>query len=201
MKRLSLIVLISVALIGCDNQDTQTLSASATSYKNSKGEIVVRESTKSEVETLDKRLEKLQEIDNKYPAPDTPLQKNTYVVRSITEDGVFILENDLHLSLSGINCDASGVHFIRKFFVEDTERLAYQSDGNKTEGIIEAYAWLVDTSMMNDPEMKQYGIGPSFAGVNDMVIMNNWCEIDLDSSSKHIARYQELEKISRKNKR
>lgn len=198
MKKHFLLIILSVALFGCDNQDTQTLSASATSYKNSKGEIVVRESTKSEVESLDKRLEKLQEIDSKYPPPDTPLQKQTYAVRSITENGIFILENDLQLSLSGINCDSRGVHFIRKFFVEDTERLAYQSDETTTEGVIKVYAWLVDTSMMNDPEMKEYGIGPSFSGVNDMVIMNNWCDIDQGSSSKYITRYQELEKISRK---
>ncbi len=189
-------------LLGCDNkEDTQTLSASATSYKNSKSEIVVRESTKSEVESLDKKLEKMQEIDDKYPVPSTPLQKKTYAVRSITEDGVFILENDLRLSLSGIKCDSSGVHFIRKFFADDTERLAYQRDENTSEGIIKVYAWLVDTSMMNDPEMKQYGIGPSFSGVNDMVIMNNWCEIDPNNLSKYTSRYQELQKISRKNKR
>jgi len=188
-------------LIGCENDDTKYLSATATAYKNSKGEVVVEEATVEEVDSLPEAFQKMKEIDSKYPAPPTPLKQETFAVRSITEDGIFILEDNLKISLSGIKCDSAGVHYIRKFFIEETERLAYLAEEETSNGTLESYAWQVDSSMLNDPEMKKYDIGPSFFSVNDLVIQNNWCGIDHSSGSRYISRYGAIKKELSKNNR
>jgi hypothetical protein len=195
------IFFVSIAVLSCKNEQPKTLSASAIATRNAYGEIVVREATKKEVYSLDKGLEKIQKINSKYPAPPTPLNQETYAVKSITEEGVFILENNQHIRLSGIKCGSAGVYFIRKFFNEDTERIAYLAEKEIPNGPLYSYVWLVDSSLINDPGMKKYGIGPFFSAVNDMVILNNWCKIDPGSGSKYLSRYKALEKISRKSGR
>ena len=104
--------------------------------------------------------------------------------------------------MSGIVCNQQGVVYIKKFFSEKDEKLAFLpmetgGDGDYTS----AYVWQVDTSLMNDPEMKGIITGPSFSRMNDNVILKNWCELDFENQSKYHHRYIALEKISRKNKR
>jgi uncharacterized lipoprotein NlpE involved in copper resistance len=195
------VILIIITLLGCDNNETKTLSASATAYKNAKGEVVVKEATQKEIDSLDDGLKMMKSINSKYPAPPTPLNKKTFAVKSITDNGIFILENNAHVSLSGIKCGPAGVHFIRKFFEEDTEKFAYQTENETSDGILESYAWQVDLSFMEDPDAKKYGFGPSFSSVNDMVILNNWCDIDSKSSSQYLSRYDALKKMSKENNR
>lgn len=192
---------IIIALLGCDNNDTKTLSASSTAYKNAKGEVVVREATQKEIDSLDDGLEKMKLINSRYPVPPTPLNQETFAVKSISDNGIFILENNLHVSLSGIKCGPAGVHFIRKFFEDDTERLAYITENETSDGVLESYAWLVDSSLTKEPDAKKYGIGPSFSSVNDMVILNNWCDIDSESKSQYLSRYDALKKIRKENNR
>jgi hypothetical protein len=193
MKNILIISTIFVFLIltGCDNNNPKTISASATATRDKSGEVVVRDATKAEIDSINSFHEKIQKIEKKYPAPPTPLQKETFTVKSITEDGVFILENNVQVKMSGIKCTPEDVHFIRKFFKEDTERLTYLEERQSSNGVIEAYIWEVNSSMMNDPEMKQYDVGPFFSGINDTVILNNWCEIEPESNSKYYLRARE----------
>ena len=194
-------IIASFAVHGCNNEDPKTISATATAIKNASGDVVFRDATQAELDSIDNFHENIQKIDKKYPAPPTPFNQDAFAVKSITEEGVYILENNLHVKMSGIKCSSESVFFLKKFFEEETERLAYLKEKESHNGIIEAYVWVVDSSMMNDPEMKKYSIGPSFSGMNDIVILNNWCEIDTESTSRYLSRYAALEKISRKNRR
>jgi hypothetical protein len=198
---LFLTIIASFAVHGCNNDDPKSISASATALRNVSGEVVVRDATQAELDSIDSFYESIQKIDKKYPAPPTPLKRHTFAVKSITEEGVYILENNLHVKMSGIKCNSESVYFLRKFFEEETERLAYLKEKELPNGIIESYVWVVDSSMMNDPDMKKYSIGPSFSGMNDTVILNNWCEIDPENNSRYLSRYVALERISRKNNR
>jgi hypothetical protein len=195
------IIIITLAVLSCESNDPKTISASATAYRNESGELVVRDATKAEIESIDRFYDKIQKIEKKYPAPQIPKNQETFAVSSINEDGVFLLENNLQLKMSGIKCSPEGLYFIRKFLDEDTERIAYAIEKESSNGIIEGYIWVVDSSMMNNADMKEYKIGPSFSGLNDTVILNNWCEIEYESASKYRSRYVALEKISCKNKR
>jgi hypothetical protein len=203
MKYLILIHLLIIALtgIGCESNDPKTISTSATASKNTSGEFVVRDATQSEIDSVRRFHEKIQKINEMYPAPPAPLKGETFVVRAITEKGVFILENNLQVKMSGIKCRPSGVKFLRRFFEEDTERLAYQKENQLSNGVVESYIWLVDSSMMNDSEMKGAITGPSYSSMNDTAILNNWCEIESYGTSKFHSRYVALEKISSKNRR
>lgn len=203
MKYLKLIhlLMISLTVIGCESNDPKTISASATASRNASGDVVVRDATPSEIDSIKRFHEKIQKINERHPAPLTPLKGETFAVRSITENGVFVLENNVQVKMSGIKCGPEGVTFLRKFFVKDTERLAYQKENQLNNGIIESYIWLVDSSMKNDPEMKGIITGPSFSGMNDTAILNNWCQIESEGTSKYHLRYVALEKISRKNRR
>lgn len=187
--------------MGCERNDQKTISASTTASRNASGEVVFREATKYERDSIKRFHEEIQNINEIYPAPPTPLNKETFAVKSISENGVFILENNVQVKMSGIKCSPEGVKFLRKFFVDDTDRLAYQKEKQMKNGIVESYIWIVDSSMMNDPEMNGIITGPSFSGMNDTAILNNWCEIDSMSGSKYLSRYKALEKISRKNSR
>ncbi len=195
------IVLVLFLILGCDNNQPQTISASATATRNSEGKIVVRDATRSEEESIHTFHNRIMKINKQFPAPAIPFSQQTFEVRSITDDGIFILENDTIVKMSGIKCSPGGVHFIRKFFKEETERLAYKKEKISNDNVIESYIWEVDSSIMNDPEMKDIATGPSFSGINDTAILNNWCEIDPTSSSIYLQRYAELEKISKKKKR
>lgn len=188
-------------MMGCESNDPKTISASATASRNASGEVVVRDATQSEIDSVKRFHGKIQKINEMHPAPPAPLKGETFVVRSITEKGVFILENNVQVKMSGIKCGPEGVKFIRRYFDENTERLAYQKEKQLSNGVVESYIWLVDSSMMNDPEMKGTITGPSFSAMNDTAILNNWCEIESDGTSRYHLRYVALEKISRKNKR
>jgi len=78
-------------VLSCDSNDPKTISASATSYRNESGELVVWDATKAEIESIDRFYERIQKIEKKYPAPPIPLNQETFAVSSINEDGVFIL--------------------------------------------------------------------------------------------------------------
>lgn len=195
------IYFVTLLLLGCEGDTQKTISASATATKNRSGEIVVRDATKKEIDSLGSFHEKIQKINMKYPAPPTPFKQETFAVQSITDEGIFILENGIQVKMSGIKCTAGGVYFIRKFFKEDTEKLTFLEEKQSSNGVKESYIWEVDYSMMNYPEMKEFDMGPSFSGLNDNVILNNWCEIEPDGSSKYYSRYTALDKISRKNNR
>ena len=199
---LTLIFILPLVLFGCDNDIQRTISASATSAINEDGEIIVRDATKNEISSLDNFRRKIEKIDRQYPPPTLPLNHETYKVLSISNDGVFNLNGGIKVKMSGIVCNQQGVVYIKKFFSEKDEKLAFlpmetSGDGDYTS----AYVWQVDTSLMNDPEMKGIITGPSFSRMNDNVILNNWCELDFENQSKYHHRYISLEKISRKNKR
>jgi len=84
-------IIITLAVLSCDSNDPKTISASATSYRNESGELVGRDATKAEIESIDRFYERIQKIEKKYPAPPIPLNQETFAVSSINEDGVFIL--------------------------------------------------------------------------------------------------------------
>ncbi len=203
MKYLHILILIfiSIIVLSCKNDKPETISATAAGTRNVSGEIVVREATQEEKNSLERGIEQIQKVNKKYPAPPTPLNQETFGVISISEEGVFILENGLKIRMSGIKCNPTGISYLRKYFEEDTDRLAYLSEKTTSIGILDSYVWLVDSSLMNDPDMKESIIGPSYSGMNDTVILSNWCEIDRDNPSIYHPRYQALEEISLKNSR
>lgn len=194
-------IIATFTVHGCNNEDPKTISASAAAVRNASGEIFVRDATQAELDSIDEFHENIQEIDKKYPAPSTPISQDTFAVKSITEEGVYILENNLRVKMSGIKCSSDSVFFLKKFFENENERLAYLKEKELYNGIIESYVWVVDSSMMNDPEMKKYINGPSFTSMNDIVILNNWCEIEPENISRFLSRYVALESISKKNNR
>ena len=196
-----IIISISITVLSCKNDKPETISASAAGTRNASGKIVVREATQEEIDSLDRGLEQIQKINSKHPAPPTPLNQETFTVISISAEGVFILENGLRVRMTGIKCNSTGINYLRKYFEEDTDRLAYLSEKTTSIDILDSYVWLVDTSLMNDPDMKEYSVGPSYSGMNDTVILSNWCEIDRENPSKYHSRYEALEKISMKNSR
>jgi hypothetical protein len=199
---ITLTFILPVVLFGCDNNNQKTISASATSTTNKDGEIVVREATKKEISSLDNFQSKIKNINNEYPPPALPTNRQTYKVLSISNDGVFSLDGGIKVKMSGIVCNQQGVAFIKKFFSEKDEKLSFLATETSGDGdYTPAFIWQVDTSLMNDPKMKGIITGPSFSNMNDNVILNNWCEIDFENQSKYHQRYIALEKISRKNKR
>ncbi len=194
-------ILIIITLLGCDNNDKKSISFSETAYKNAKGEIVVRDATQKEIDSLNEGFKMMDKINSKYPTPPTPWNKKIFAVKSITDNGIFILENNTQVSLAGIKCGPRGVYFIRKFFEEDTEKLSYIAENETTDGIFESYVWLADLSLMKDPDEKKYVVSPSFSSVNDMVIQNNWCDIDPESDSQYLSRYNAIIEMSQENNR
>lgn len=191
--------LIFTLLVGCDNSQTE-ISASATASKNKNGEIITRDATKAELNSLDDFQKNIGRINKKYPRPELPIKEQAYKVISISDNGLFNLENGKKVKMSGIICDAQGINFVKKFYRNKYELLAFSSP--KTENsdeYVAAYIWSVDSSFMHDPETKGIFTGPSYSGMNDTVILNNWCEIDFKNQSKYHNRYIALEKISYRN--
>ncbi len=92
-----IIIFISITVLSCKNDKPETISATAAGTRNASGEIVVREATQEEINSLDKGIEQIQKVNRKYPAPPTPLNQETFAVISISEEGVFNLENSFHL--------------------------------------------------------------------------------------------------------
>ena len=122
---LELIFILPLVLFGCENNNPKTISASATSAINEDGEIIVRDATKDEISSLDNFRRKIEKIDKQYPPPALPINHDTYKVLSISNDGVFNLDGGIKVKMSGIVCDQKGVVFIKKFYSEKDEKLAF----------------------------------------------------------------------------
>jgi hypothetical protein len=192
-------LLIVTLLLGCDDSQTE-ISASATATKNKSGEIITRDATKAELNSLDDFKKNIERINKKYPRPELPIKEQTYEVISISDNGLFNLENGKKVKMSGIICDAQGIFFVKKFYSNKNELLAFSSpEAANSDEYVAAYIWSIDSSFMHDPETKDIFTGPSYSGMNDTVILNNWCEIDFKNQSKYHNRYIALSEISHRN--
>jgi len=186
-------------LLGCDDNQEE-ISASVTATKSKKGEIITRTATKTELNSLSDFKNNIERINKKYPRPELPIKLKTFKVISISNNGIFHLENGDKVKMSGIICNAQGIRYVKKFYSNKYERLSFSSPQAANSGeYVSAYIWSVDTSFMHAPDAKDIITGPSYSGMNDTVILNNWCEIDFKDKSEYHKRYVALEAISARN--
>ena len=197
---ITLLLMLLTILTGCDRTDNKEISVSETAVRSESGEVLTREPTKKELDSLEAFHNKYELIEKKYPGPSLPMDERIYSVVSIDDNGVFTLDDNTRIKMTGISCDSKGVDNIRKFFIEETDKLAYIIDKSfEDSDVINAYIWEADFSFMNDPELKELQKGPDFSSLNDTVILNSWCEVDLENPSMHNQRYLALKKIIKNN--
>ena len=191
---LSLTLFLITLPSGCSKDDTTTVaedgtititvSATATAIRDSSGNISVRDATKDEEDSITAQHNELRKIDNKYPVPKPSQNMDSFAVKEITENGIFILENDLKIKMDGITCSASGAEILNRFIDKDSEKLSFHEERKLPDGVIEAYVWVVDETIQ------------SYAFLNDAVILSKWCDIDFENPSKYHQRYVALSKLS-----
>ena len=192
-------------LFGCkegnkSDNETKTISASATGIRKSDGTIEVRDSTKNEESRLDQNIKRHNEINRKFPLPwkfeDTAKLK-LYKIKSVNEQGVITLEDNTTLILEGVKCNSKDLKYIAKILSSDTDRIAFIPSTDSEIIPTPAYIWHASLFLMQDPEMKGIVTSPSYSALNETVITSGWCVAEQTENNKFYERYQALEAIAR----
>lgn len=202
---LSKIVFISLLLylgiLGCDkaekNQTEKEISASATAVFHSDGSITTRDSTKKEEQRIGAIHRKMQEIDQKYPPPmehEQYTKLELYEIDSINEQGHIVLKNGITLAIEGVECGDNISFYLKKLLFNENSKVAYLPSSNSEATPLPAYIWHADFSLLQDHELKDLMIGPSYSSVNETTLANGWCSVAKTDNNKYQTRFLELEK-------
>lgn len=202
MRRLFIIICVVLYLTACEKPETTSIngreyiSASACAKRLSNGEVLDCQPSDEARDELRNMLRQTLTIDKEHPGPKGPDILNLeytrlYRVRSISNEGVILLENDgTELLLAGVECDIGpSLDFLKASFIRDqSARLAYLSTG-LTDGKREyAYIWVVAMTDNSD-------FGPTLSSINEGLITSGWCKPVMQEKHFFHRRYQRLANI------
>ena len=177
-------------------EEKVTVSGSATAEKHPDGTVTTRKPTSSEINSLDDFRNKLKEIDRKYPGPEIPKTATLLKVTSVDDSGVISFENGQRIRMEGVNkCSPEVKIYLQKVLIGESDRAVYILSSSYNQIPAPAYVWHASLSMVNDPELKKYDLGPSYTALNETVLINGWCSPERSSSNAYNDRYAALSKI------
>ncbi len=177
-------------------EDRVTVSGSATVEQHADGTIAARKPTSSETKSLDALRDYLKEIDRRYPGPQIPTNPNLLIVSSVDDTGTISLENGQRILIEGVKCSTQGIIYLRKHLTGESDRIVYDSSSSNNQDTLRAYIWHASLSLMSDPELKKYKMGPAYSSLNETVLTSGWCIPDKSASNAYNDRYDALSKIA-----
>jgi hypothetical protein len=148
-------------------------------------------------------LEKLIEIDEKYPGPEKPdIQNlestNLFDVKRINNHGIILLENGVKLKLAGIKCSIEeiAVKYIRTSFLNTgASKLAYTLSGYTEDQYKYAYVWVIDSHARGLGFLDKPNSGPSLTSLNEFLIITGLCKPIKQEKHLYHLRYERLEGV------
>jgi hypothetical protein len=187
-------IFIGSGVVVADNR--ATVSGSATAEIGSDGAVTTRDTTKEEITSLDKLRRNLNEIDQKYPGPQIPVNTKLLRVTAVDNSGNISLENGQQILLEGVRCPPQGITYLRRELIGESNRIVYTPSSSASQKPVRAYIWHANLSLMDDPELKKFKFGPAYSPLNEVVLTSDWCAPEKTSSNAYNDRYEALSKIA-----
>ena len=167
----------------------------------------------------------MEKLEEQYPRMQPPSDATLYNVSKVISGDLILLDDDTVVKLAGVKCPHESDpeyndYFIKihkipanqvqkyaklsRIYVErflEGGKVAFIQQSKTNGGVIVAYLWTVDFSLMNDPEMKGLITGPSYSCMNESILTSGWGVADLDLKHSYADKYIKLQKLARENKR
>jgi endonuclease YncB( thermonuclease family) len=212
------IIIILLLTLGCtDKQEgsstsSTTITATANGVRHANGTISIKSDADIPPE-MNKQFEKRFEINRQYPADHPSKDTQLFTAKEILSGDTIILNDGTHFKLAGIiapNKSSTifneaieekyqvGINKISKYellsreYLQrllNDEKLACIPQSKAENETIMGYLWIVDDSLMNDPETKAFIKSPSYSCINETVITSGWCFADMAFSHKFLEKY------------
>ncbi len=205
---------------GCD--EMETISATAEAALHPDGTI----STQTEV-ALNHETQKLFKerriIEQQYPSIQTTSDAKLYDVTKVISGDIILLDDGTVLRLAGIKCphedDAehnsyfTDYYYIRLTKVQEyvslsktylerlvkNEKVSFIEYSKVGDGSIIGCLWLVDFSLMNEPEMKEIITRPSYTCINEVILTSGWGVADSKLQHLYSEKYTKLQKMAQES--
>ena len=179
MRRLFLLV-ICVLFVGCSEREDHQISATAAATALPDGSVQVRDATARERASLEKTVEKREEIDKRFPGSPVPRGAPSEHVIEVSVPGVLKLRDGRSVQLDGISCNEKAAGYLRRLLQEDSVSVVVLPSGEATtQQPIRAEVWSVENLT----------VGPSYSNVVETAITSGWCELAPTLTSERRDRY------------
>jgi endonuclease YncB( thermonuclease family) len=197
----------------------ETISATAEAFLHPDGTISTRTDVALNHETQ-KLFKELRIIEQRYPSIQPTSDAKLYDVTKVISGDIILLDDGTILRLAGIKCphedDAehnsyfTDYYHIRLTKVQEyvslsktylerlvkNEKVSFIEYSKVGDGSIMGYLWLVDFSLMNDPETKDIITGPSYTCINDTILTSGWGVADSKLQHSYSEKYTKLQKTA-----
>lgn len=135
-----------------------------------------------------------EDIDSKFPGPLTPSLEPKYVVKSIRDGNVLVLDSGQEIGLAGVSCGAQMLDYLQAlFFGSEPDFLVYQPSGYTLNEVRFAYVWVITPWELGDPDLE---VPASVSSLNETGVRSGWCKpVEQDFHSYH-SRYMALSVVN-----
>ncbi len=173
-------------------------SECATAEKSSDGAMQTKnvDCTAKELEDVNALDSKITSIDDRYPAPEPPLNALRLKAIGVAAPGLIRFRNAPTIRIDGIRCPQDGIERLSKKILAADAEVVISPDEPVVHGPLPAVVWLTYVKSAKEPAASEM-----FSSIADAALMNNWCEAEYSSTSKYNERYAALAQAFGANKK
>ena len=191
-------VCASGILGGCSKPETSSAvgapSALAVPGDSDSSSPIELRPTSKDIDEVKKVRLLLEQVDRKYPPPETPsIPPTLYGVVSVSADGTISLDNGSTIRLDGLKCSEEGNRLISRMLLGDPDsRIAFIHSPSSASTPKPVDIWLVDFS--SDIDGKRVS---GYSRVADAALINGWCKPVPASTGEIDPRYEAISDVAK----